>query len=114
MFYDVIRYLDFAMFGVGCAFMLVTNVLAFKVLRTATNSGFLWWHVTTISLSFLCLGTVGVELAFSRLGEGPTWRTPVVFVGILLFMIAQCVIFYVELHRYASRMAADKATVKDL
>lgn len=114
MSYDIIRYLDFTMFGVGCAFMLITNVLAFKVLRSPGKRGFLWWHVTTISVSLLCLGTVCVDLVFSRLGKDPTWRTPTVFVGLLLFMISQFVIFQVELQRYASRVAADKAFAKEL
>ena len=114
MTYDFVRYLDFAMFGMGSAFMLITNVLAYKVLRPPKRLGFLWWHVTAISISFLCLGSVSLHLAFSRLGEEPTWRTPVTFIGFLLFMIAQMIIFYVELQRYAARLAANKANLKEM
>lgn len=106
MFLDLIRYLDFAMFGVGCAFMFVTNVLAFHVLRPPKKLGFLWWHVTSISIAFLCLGSVAVQVAFNRLGDETSWRTPVTFVGLLLFMVAQSIIFTVERQRYAAQMVS--------
>lgn len=114
MFFDLIRILDFGMFGVGCAFMLVTNVLAYKVLRPYKKPGFLWWHVTSISISFLCLGSVAVSVAYAYLGQGPTWRTPTIFVGFLTFMIAQGIIFSVESQRYVARQAADKTHVGDV
>lgn len=114
MNYDVVRYLDFAMFGVGFAFMLITNILAFKILRSPRRFGFLWWHVTSISVSFVCIGSVALDSAFSRLGEDPTWRTPLIFVGFLLFMISQMIIFTVELERYAARTAYNNSIAEEL
>lgn len=112
MFINLIRYLDFAMFGVGCAFMFITNVLAFRVLRPPKKLGFLWWHVTSISIAFVCLGSVAVQTAFSRLGEETSWRAPVTFVGLLLFMVAQIIIFSVERQRYAAQVVSKVANVE--
>lgn len=114
MNFDIIRYLDFAMFGVGSAFMLITNVLAFKILRSPRKLGFLWWHVTSISISFVCIGSIALNSAFSRLGQDPTWRTPVIFFGFLLYMLSQIIISRVELERYAARIAMDKTRTEEL
>lgn len=111
MVVDVVRFLFVAVYGVGVAFMLVTNVLAFKVLRPPNKVGFLWWHITSISVSFVCLGLVALDRAVTRIGEAPTWRTYVTGVGLALFGVAQVIIFNVERTRYVQVKAQQ---VKDL
>lgn len=99
---DLARYGFFATFGVGTAFMVATNVLAFLVLRPPKKIGFLWWHVTAISLSFLCFGSVVLSRTMNGLDNhlAPTWHTYVTAVGVLTFTSAQVIIFNVERQRY--------------
>lgn len=103
---DFLRILLFIPFGVGVGFMLVTNIIAFQVLRPAQKLGFLWWHVTAISLSFMMIGVVAVETQAARLGEDSTsWRLPVTLAGTILFMVAQVIIFNVERQRLVQKRA---------
>lgn len=88
------------MFGIGFAFMLATNVLAFKVLRPPKKLGFLWWHVTSISISFTLISLVALSRTLDRLGEGATWHTYATAIGISLYALAQTIIFNVERERY--------------
>lgn len=97
--FDVMRLLIFASFGIGIGFMVLTNMIAFMVLRPPKKLGFLWWHITSISLSFLCIGIVATERVAGDLGEPITWRTPLVLFGMLLYMVAQAIIFSVERQR---------------
>lgn len=100
------RFGVFAMFGVGAGFMVVTNLMAFSVLRPSKDKlGFLWWHVTAISLSFACIGLVAVEQVASKVGNPFGWRTLLVFVGMLLYVVAQVIIFSVERRRLISARA---------
>lgn len=85
--------------------MLMTNVIAFMVLRPPKKLGFLWWHVTSISLSFLCIGLVSVERVTGQLGNPPSWRTWVTLIGMLLFTTAQVIIFSVERQRLITQRA---------
>jgi hypothetical protein len=116
---NVIRFVDFALFGVGCAFMLLTNVLAFRVLRPPKRLGFLWWHVTCISTAFVLLGAVVIDRAFDKLDSVATWQTVATFVGFLAFAIAQILIFGIEKQRYVATRAVaehhgDTALLKQL
>ncbi len=107
--YDVIRFISIATFGAGVGFMVLINVISFKVLRQPKKFGFLWWHITAISLSFLCLGVVAVEQVAGRLGDPPTWRGPVVLTGTTLFLIAQFIIFNIERRRLVDKQAREVA-----
>lgn len=107
--FDVLRFVIFTTFGLGVGFMLITNVIAYQVLRPPRELGFLWWHVTGISLSFLCLGVVAVDRAVSKLGDPPTWRTFVTLAGCLLFAVAQTIIFNVERQRLVQARALARA-----
>lgn len=104
-FFDLVRMAVFALFGIGIGFMLLTNVIAFMVLRPPKKLGFLWWHVTAISLSFLCLGIVATERVVGSLGDPPGWRSALVLFGMTLFATAQAIIFGVE----RQRLVADRA-----
>jgi hypothetical protein len=97
---EIIRGLFFIVFGLGFAFMLATNVLAFKVLRPPKKLGFLWWHITSISVSFTLISSVALSRTLDRLSAGATWHTYVTAVGILLYAVAQAIIFNVERERY--------------
>lgn len=105
---DVLRYTIFGLFGVGAAFMVVTNVLAFSVLRPPKQLGFLWWHVMAISLSFLCLGAISVDAILIRVGNPFTWRVPLGIFGFGLFMVAQIIIFNVERNRFSQKKALEQ------
>lgn len=107
--FDVVRFAAFATFGVGAGFMVLTNIMAFMVLRPPKKLGFLWWHVTSISISFLCLGLVSVEHVSGKLGDPPGWRSAVVLFGTVLFLIAQIIIFRVERKRLIQKRAFDVA-----
>lgn len=109
-FYDLLRYAIMALFGVGIGFMLMTNCIAFMVLRPPQRLGFLWWHVTSISISFLCLGLVSVERVVGSLGQPPTWRTWTVLAGTALFATAQAIIFSVERQRLIARRSLGVAS----
>lgn len=109
---DLIRVMIFAGFGLGVALMLVVNVLAFRVLRPPAKVGFLWWHVSGISVSFLCLGTVALERVVGRLGAPATWRTVVTFIGVAAFLASQIIIFGVERERMIVREAKRKAALE--
>lgn len=100
MVLDLIRTLFFVVFGIGLAFMFATNVLAFKVLRPPKKLGFLWWHVTAISISFTLIGAVALSRSLDMLGQRATWETYATAVGISLYALAQTIIFNVERERY--------------
>ncbi len=102
---DLLRFSIFALFGIGVGFMAVTNVMAYRVLRPPRRLGFLWWHVTAISVSVLCFGTVAVITVASRLGESVTWRSPVTLLGCVLFAASQAIIFRVERQRLVEQVA---------
>lgn len=107
LFGDILRYAVFALSGVGVGFMLMTNVIAFKVLRPPRRLGFLWWHITSISLSITLIGAVAMDNLVSRIGEPFTWRAPTMFAGTALFTIAQVLIFKVERSRLINKRAAE-------
>ncbi len=102
---DLLRYTIFGLFGVGAGFMLMTNYMAYRVLRPPRRLGFLWWHVTAVSVSVLCFGTVAVITVASRLGESVTWRSPVTLLGCVLFAVSQTIIFRVERQRLVEKTA---------
>lgn len=108
MIADLARYLAVAAFAAGVGIMLVTNVIAFRVLRPAKKSGFLWWHVAAISLSFLLLGSVAVDRIFDRLSQPVSWHTFATFAGITLFLVAQVIIFLIERSRLTAKKALEK------
>ena len=103
--FDVVRYAVFLLFGAGLGFMTLTNILAFWVLRPAQKLGFMWWHVTSISLSFICIGIVATERVAGRLGDPPGWRTLLTVIGMALYAVAQAIIFTVERQRYVEKRA---------
>ncbi len=102
---DLLRFTIFALFGIGSGFMLMTNYMAYRVLRPPRRLGFLWWHVTAVSVSVLCFGTVAVVTVASRLGEAITWRTPTTLLGCILFATSQVIIFRVERQRLVEQVA---------
>lgn len=106
---DLVRIGYIAIYAIGVALMLVTNVIAFMVLRPPKRLGFLWWHVSAISISFLCFGTVVLERTIRRLeGDPPVaadWRTYATALGVLTFTTAQVIIFSVERGRLAEAKA---------
>ncbi len=106
---DLLRFLIFGLFGVGSGFMLMTNVMAYRVLRPPRRLGFLWWHVTAVSIAMLCFGTVAVITVAGRLGESLTWRSPATLLGCVLFAVSQVIIFRVERQRLAEKIARDRA-----
>lgn len=106
---DAMRYAVFALSGIGVGFMLMTNFLAFKVLRPPKRLGFLWWHVTAISLSIMMIGAVALSDIVDRIGGPFTWRAPVMFVGTLLYATAQVIIFRVERQRLVAKRGFDVA-----
>lgn len=107
---DILRFAFFAVFGLGAAFMLATNVIAYKVLRPPQHLGFLWWHVTAISISFLCFGAVVLSKSYENLGKDDLveadWSTYVTALGVLTYTIAQVIIFQVERSRLTQKVAA--------
>lgn len=105
---DLLRYGIFALFGVGSAFMVITNIIAFNVLRPPKRMGFLWWHVTAISVAFLCIGAIALDTIVHRIGEPATWRLPVGITGFALFCIAQIIIFNVERNRLSQKTALEQ------
>lgn len=105
--FDLVRFTVFALFGIGLGFMLMTNVMAFMILRPPRRLGFLWWHVTAISLSFACIGVVATERVVSKIGDPPGWRSAVVLVGMLLYASAQVIIWNVERRRYINARALE-------
>ncbi len=107
--FDLIRYWSFLTFGIGCGFMLLTNYISFRVLRPPKKVGFLWWHVTAVSVSFACLGFISVEYVGGKLGDPPGWRSGVVVVGTSLFALAQVLIFNVERSRLVQKRALGQA-----
>lgn len=113
---DFIRAACFVMFGVGVTFMVLTNVIAFLVLRPQPQIelgkrklGFLWWHVSAISLSFLCYGAVSLDAVQQRVNEPElTWRSPVVLIGSIVFAAAQVIIFTIERRRLVHARAREQ------
>ncbi len=102
---DALRYVVFCLFGVGCGFMLITNIMAFRVLRPPRGLGFLWWHITAVSLSQLCYGGVAVVAVAGRLGGPIVWATPVVLLGSVVFATSQVLIFRIERQRFVEHVA---------
>ncbi len=103
--FDFLRVAIFAVFGLGVGFMTVTNYIAYRVLRPPRQLGFLWWHVTAISLSFLLLGTVAVERVMREFGGPVRWFGWVTLVGSALFFVAQVLIFRIERSRLVEKQA---------
>ncbi len=103
--FDFLRIATFALFGLGVGFMTLTNYIAYQVLRPPRQMGFLWWHVTAISVSFLCLGAVAVERVMRELGDPARWFGWVTLVGCLLFFVAQILIFRIERSRLVEKQA---------
>ncbi len=97
---EIIRGLFFVVFGIGFAFMCATNVLAFRVLRPPKKLGFLWWHVTSISISFTLISLVALSRALESSGQSSSWQTYATAAGISLYAVAQTIIFNVERERY--------------
>lgn len=104
---DALRILIGVVAAIGVAFMCATNIIAFMVLRPPKRLGFLWWHVTSISISFLVLGVLALDDIYLRFGEDPSWRLPAGLGGFSLFATAQIIIFNVERSRYAQRRAME-------
>lgn len=107
--FDIVRFATFAAFGIGLGFMVLTNLMAFMVLRPPKQLGFLWWHVTAVSLSFLCIGIVAVEGVSGRLNDPLGWRSGLVLAGMTLYMVSQAMIFSVERHRLVVSRASEVA-----
>ncbi len=102
---DLLRYAIFSLFGLGVGFMLITNVMAYMVLRPPRRLGFLWWHVTAVSIAMSCFGVVSVERVVGRLGNSLSWHAPVVLLGCVLFAVSQVIIFRVERQRLVDKVA---------
>ncbi len=107
--FDLIRYWSLLTFGIGSGFMLLINIISFRVLRPPKTLGFLWWHVTAISVSFACLGYVCVQYVGSKLGDPPTYLGGIVLVGTTLFAVSQVLIFNVERSRLVQKRALEQA-----
>lgn len=107
--FDILRLLIFACYGLGVAFMVVTNFIAYMVLRPPKKLGFLWWHVTAISVSFLCFGTVAIERVTRSFGDDLSWRTWVTLAGVVTFAASQVIIFSVERDRLMDIRAVRRA-----
>ncbi len=102
---DLIRFVIFSTYGVGVGFMVMTNLIAYRVLRPPRRLGFLWWHVTAVSLAFLCFGVVAVQFVVGRIGQTLSWHGVVVLIGCLLFVTSQVIIFRVERQRLVENLA---------
>ncbi len=102
---DLLRYVIFGLFGTGAGFMLMTNFMAYAVLRPPRRMGFLWWHVTAVSIAMSCFGVVAVEHVVGRLGNSLSWHAPVVLLGCVLFAVSQIIIFRVERQRLVEKAA---------
>ncbi len=102
---DLLRFAIFALFGIGVGFMTLTNVMAYRVLRPPRRLGFLWWHVTSVSIAMLCFGGVAVAAVGGRLGEPLIWASPTVLFGCVLFATSQVIIFRVERQRLVEKVA---------
>lgn len=104
---DFYRIAEFVLGAAGIGFMVAVNVLAWKVLRPAKRLGFLWWHISTISVAYLCFLYVGFHYVFNRIAsnEGIDAVGYIFGLGLLLFTAAQIIIFNVEAQRYAEKRA---------
>ncbi len=102
---DLLRYVIFGLFGVGAGFMLMTNVMAYMVLRPPRRLGLLWWHVTAVSSAMSCFGVVAVERVVGRLGQSLSWHAPALLLGCILFAVSQVIIFRVERQRLVDQVA---------
>ncbi len=102
---DAFRVVIFLLFAFGAGFMLVTNIIAYRVLRPPRRIGFLWWHVTAVSVSVLCFGAVALDRVIGQLHQPLTWRTPTVLLGCVLFAVSQAIIFRVERQRLVEKVA---------
>ncbi len=112
---DILRFLIFALFGVGAGFMLTTNLIAYRVLRPPRRIGFLWWHVTAVSIAMFCFGVVAVDRVVGRIGQSLSWHALVLLFGCILFAASQVIIFRVERQRLAEKIArlrVDKAAAQ--
>lgn len=107
--YDYLRIATITLFGGGAGFMVLTNVIAFSVLRPPKKLGFLWWHVTSISLAWLMVGGSSAYVVFTNLGNPPGRITAFVLPGMALFFVAQVIIFMVERGRLASKRALTRS-----
>lgn len=107
--YDILRITTILLFGVGAGFMALTNVIAFNVLRPPRQLGFLWWHVTSISLAWLLVGGSAAYVVYTRLGNPPGFITAFVLPGMMLFAVAQVIIFQVERSRLAAKRSLQRA-----
>jgi hypothetical protein len=103
--FDALRLVTFAAFGIGVGFMVVTNSIAFRVLRPAHRLGFLWWHVTAVSIASLCFGVVAVERVAGKVGDPSSWYGWVTLIGSVLFCVSQLLIFRVERSRLVEKQA---------
>ncbi len=106
--FDFLRLATFAAFGLGVGFMVVTNYIAYRVLRPPRKLGFLWWHVSAISVSFLCFGVVAVERVVGRFGDPAAWYGWVTLLGAALFFVSQLLIFRVERARLVEKRAVHR------
>lgn len=101
---DIVRFVIFAEAGVALSFMVGTNILAWKVLRPARKRvGFLWWHITTVSIGVICIGVIALERVLGKLGSPQTWRTWTTLVGMTSLAAAQTIIFHVERQRFVEK-----------
>lgn len=106
---DIFRGLVFLFAGVGAGFAIATNILAFKVLRPPKKLGFLWWHVTSVTVAFFLWGSVVLYYSLMRLGEPISWRTFASLGGAVVFAVSQTIIFTVERQRWFARRTVDEA-----
>lgn len=111
MLFDVLRVAIFAFFGIGLGFNIVTNYLAFQVLRPPKKIGFLWWHVTAISLSFIFISVAAIDRVIGQVGKPSTWISYLTVVGFLLYAVAQILIFQVERARFL-QVQAQRVAIK--
>lgn len=107
--YDYLRIATICLFGVGAGFMVLTNFIAFMVLRPPQKLGFLWWHVTSISLAWLLVGGSAAYVVFTKLGDPPGLLTAFILPGMVLFAIAQVIIFTVERARLTAHRAMSRS-----
>ncbi len=106
---DAVRFVIFALFGAGVGLMALTNVMAYRVLRPPRRIGFLWWHVSGVSVATFGYGLVAVAAVAGRLGGPAFWATPVVLVASIVFAFTQVIIYRIERQRYAEKVARQRA-----
>ncbi len=99
---DAIRLVALVGAGFGVGLMAATNWAALRVLRPPRVGGFLWWHVTSISLAVTGLLTVAMNRIFTHFGEPIAWQTIVTLASVALLDVAMWIIFRIERRRYAA------------